>query len=113
MSLGGDTITVYTESDEVTTDKLGVAIEDFTAGTTQPGCSVQRMTSSEDQSNVDRTITLRTVFADPTPLMLSVATNDRIGYAGQLYNVYGDVDHETDLNGRVEFVQFVIRRPAG
>ncbi len=110
--IGGDTITVVTVTETGEKDKLGVKITEDDSQD-QVGCSVQRLSTNETNANVDRTITLRKVFADPTPLMLSLSTGDAIDYLGDRYQIDGDIDKETDLHGRIAFVQFVIRRAAG
>ncbi|MDF3280920.1 hypothetical protein [Gordonia sp. N1V] len=110
--VGGDTITVWVTTTGTTPNKLGVKPTTSTP-VDQSGCSVERLSEEETETNVDRTITRRTVYAPPTALMQAVKTQDRVGYMGKDYNVDGDIDIETDLDGRIDHVRFVIRRAAG
>lgn len=111
--LGRDTITVYGESaDRTQPDKLGRPKVTETA-TVQTGCSVERLTESESQSNTDRTYTHRSVYAPPTDLILAMTTSTEIGWNNERYQIFGDIDPQTDMRGRIDHVYFVIRKAAG
>lgn len=111
MILGHDTITLLKRSNGAA-DRLGVPTQTVTP-IVKTGVSVQAMSDTETNSNVDISISMWKVYCPVDADYLSLTATDAISYRGVVYEDFGDPQLWTGANGKNHHVTIILRKARG
>jgi len=109
--LGNDTVTVLVRT-YGPKDRLGVRAL-INTPVTVAQCSFQPYTNSEQNTDVDTTVSMWKLYAPPVSVILGLTAVDAIQFGGVVYEDFGDPQPFFDELGHLDHVRIILRKARG